>query len=337
MGLFDGIKRQLRSVIQWENPDQGVLFLKWTENGDEIKDASKLIVGPGQGCIFVYEGRVVAHHETEGVFELRTANIPFWTTIQKYMQAFQSEHKVGIFFYRTTEILDQKWGTAATIKYNDPKYNFPVGLKAFGNFSFRIADPAGFFVNVLGGSPEYHADQARQVFVGRIVQPLRDFFAESKYGYEDIDANLDEISDGVRAKLNEALIKLGFRLTDFRIEGTNFDDETNKRINRISDAKAEAHAATAVGLNYAQMQHLEAMREAARNEGGAAGMGVGLGAGMSLGQAMAGNMAQGMNAAHSNNANDPVEKLKKLKQMFDSQLISQEEFDRKKAEILASM
>lgn len=346
MGLWDGIKKQLRSVIQWENADPGCLFIRWTDNGDEIKNASKLIVGPGQGCIFVYEGKVIAHHEKEGLYELRTANIPFWTTVTKFMQAFQSEHKVGIYFYKKTEVLDQKWGTASTIKYNDPKYNFPVGLKAYGNFSFKISDPAGFFVNVLGAAPEYHVDTARQAFVGRIGQPLRDYFAEGKFGYEDIDANLNEISEGVKGRLNETLNKLGFAMTDFRIEGTNFDDETNKRINRISDAKAEAHAATAVGLNYAQMQQLEAMREAARNEGGVAGLGVGMGAGMGLGQIMTQNMGgvgqqpgqqQGQTATAAPAGVDPVGKLKKLKEMLEGQLISQDEFDKKKAEILATM
>jgi membrane protease subunit (stomatin/prohibitin family) len=41
-----------------------VLFQQWEGNGDELKNASKLIVGPGQGCIFVYEGKV------KGVYEI---------------------------------------------------------------------------------------------------------------------------------------------------------------------------------------------------------------------------------------------------------------------------
>ena len=136
MGLFDGMKNQLRSVIQWVNPQPNALFERWSDNGDEIKNASKLIVGPGQGCIFVYEGKVEGVYAAEGMVELKTANIPFWTTITKFMQAFVSEHKVGIYYFKTTQILDQKWGTNSTIKYDDPKYKFPVGLRAFGNFSF---------------------------------------------------------------------------------------------------------------------------------------------------------------------------------------------------------
>jgi len=40
MAIFDGIKRQLRSVIEWQSPHPNALFEQWTENGDEIKNAS---------------------------------------------------------------------------------------------------------------------------------------------------------------------------------------------------------------------------------------------------------------------------------------------------------
>ena len=79
-------------------------------------------------------------HETEGMYELSTANIPFITTLTKFMQSFVSEHKVGIYYFWRTEFVNQKWGTPAPIKYADPIYKFPVGLRAFGNFSFKISD-----------------------------------------------------------------------------------------------------------------------------------------------------------------------------------------------------
>jgi len=122
MAIFDGIKRQLRSVIEWENPHPNALFEQWTENGDEIKNASTLIVGPGQGCIFVYQGKVRSVIQEECSINLETDNIPFWTTISKFMQFFESEHKVGIYFFKRSTILDQKWGTTSVIKYQDPGY-----------------------------------------------------------------------------------------------------------------------------------------------------------------------------------------------------------------------
>lgn len=331
MGIFDSFKTQFRSVIEWSNPSPNVLFYRWSENGDEIKNSSKLIINPGQGCLFVYEGKIQAVITDEGIMNLRTDNIPFWTTVKSFMQAFESEHKVGIYFFRTAKVLNQKWGTQSVIKYEDPKYKFPVGLKGFGNYSFVIKDPYNFFVNIVASKEIILADEVRSIIVSRLVQPLTDYLAESKYSYAEIDANREEISAGLFEKLKSEFDKFGFEITDFRIEGTNFDDDTLKRINRIADVSAEAQAAAVAGVNFAQLQQLEAMKEAAKNTGGA-GMGMGMGVGIGFGQ-----MAVGSVSNTQQNAEDPSERLRKLKLLLDEGLITQQEFDEKKKEILSKL
>jgi len=337
MALLTGLKRQLRSVIEWQNPHPDALFEQWTDNGDEIKNASTLIVGPGQGCIFVYEGKVQSVIQQECSLNLETENIPFWTTISKFMQFFESEHKVGIYFYKRSEILNQKWGTQSIIKYEDPKYHFPVGLKAFGNYSYSIADPRDFFVTIVGSHHNYFIEDFRQVLSARIIQPLTDFLASGQYSYAEIDGHREEITHGLLMKLSLVFHALGLEINDFCIEGTDFDEETLKRINRIADLTAEAQAAQAVGLDYAQIQHLEALREAARNEGGAAGIGVGVGAGMGLGHTMAETMAANNATSSASATNSPVDKLTQLKKMLDAELISQEDYDAKKKTILTNL
>ena len=108
-----------------------------------------------------------------------------------------------------------------------------------------------------------------------------------------------------------------------------------------SVAPAEARAASAAGLNYAQMQQLEAMREAARNEGGAAGIGMGMGAGMGFGQMMSGAMGNPAVPQSSGPQNehpaDPLATLRQLKEMHETGLITEEEYTAKKKEILSRM
>ena len=146
---------------------------------------------------------------------------------------------------------------------------------------------------------------------------------------------------GMEQKLAKDFQKLGFAITDFRVEGTNFDDATLRRINRISDLTTEAQAAQAVGLDYASIQKLEAMREAARNEGGGAGIGMGLGAGMGLGQSMAKSMGDNFSvssdAGVTGKTDKTLEKLAQLKNIYSADLISDEEYTAKKKEILDSL
>jgi len=336
MSFFDGFRKQLRSVIEWTNPPKDALFEQWTSDGDEIKNASKLIIGPGQGCIFVYQGKVISILTSELMVDLKTDNIPFWTTVSKFMQAFESEHKVGIYFFKTTKQLNQKWGTKSLIKYEDPKYKFPVGLKAYGNYSFRITDPDNFFHSVVGAGYHYSIMQFRTMINARILQPLSDFLALKKYSYAEIDSKSEEIASHVNELIEKEFIKLGFEITDFRIEGTSFDEDTMQRINRIADLVAEAQAANAVGLDYAAVQKLGAMRDAARNEGGGAGLGMGMGAGIGMGKAMSDEMTDNGSKAESN-LNSPTERLRTLKILLDDNLISEAEFEAKKKEILSEI
>jgi membrane protease subunit (stomatin/prohibitin family) len=280
--MLSALKRQFRSVIEWEDPNPETLFWQWGENGDEIKDASRLIIGPGQGCIFVYEGEVKSMLLEAGMVSLETDNVPFINTLKKFMQFFESEQKVSIYYFRLTKILDQKWGTTSPIKYVDPTYKFPVALRAFGNYSYRIDNPREFFVNLVGGQSRFGVAQLHHVIGSRIVHPLSDYLAESKFSYNDIDANRDEIGAGMQAKLSQDFGQLGFAIIDFRIEGAQFDEETLTRINRIADVSAEAQAP--------------------------------------------------QQAAHARD--DLAPRLGKLKKLFDADLISQTEYDAKKAMIL---
>jgi membrane protease subunit (stomatin/prohibitin family) len=320
------IKNQMRSVIQWDNPAPDILAYRYTDRWDEIKNASKLIVAPGQGVVIVYQWKVQDIQTEPGTYDMATDNIPFITTISKIMQAFESEHKVGIYFFKTTIIADQKWGTKSPVKYIDPVYKFPVGMRAFGNFSFRISDFSHLFISYLGTQDAVTIDSLRTVVTDRIIAPLTDAFATAGMGYNQIDANRMELSELVKTAAKDDFAPFGLELSDFRIENTDFDEDTQTRIKGIADTQAQVIASQSAGVSYADMQKLRALRDAAKNEWGAAGMFVGMGAGQMLGGVM-----------NTSTPETPEARLAKIKSLFDSGLISEEEFAMKKTEILSSI
>jgi membrane protease subunit (stomatin/prohibitin family) len=333
MAFFDPLKNQLRSVIQWNDQNRETLFYRWSNSTDEIKNTSKLIVGPTQGCIFVYEGKIEAVFDKEGVFDIQTSNIPFITTLKKFTQFFESEHKTAFYFYNKTIIPNQQWGTVSPIKYIDSVYDFPVELIAFGNYSFQIMDPKKFFISIVGEDEYFSTDMFKNIINARLIHPMSDFLAESKISYNQIDAQREEIAHALTPMLDETFKELGFTMVDFRIEGTDFDDETKKRIGKIADTQATHYAAKQVGVSYKDMRQLDALESASKNEAGAAGVFVGANAGNML----SGNLNEPLRPTDSiteDSKNTLKERLTQLKELFEAELITKDEYENRKHSIL---
>lgn len=333
MGIFNIFGNQLSKVIRWDNADSTMLWYKYPSNRDEIINASKLIVAPGQGCILVYEGQIADVIETEGSFNLETDNHPFITTLTKLRQNFESEHKLDIYFFRRAQIINQHWGTPSPIKFIDSTYNIPVEIGLNGNFSYRIAEPRHFFTQIIGTRTELYTNEMSAVITERILQLVANVINEKRYSYTEIDGKLDDIAHDIAAKINNEYTEMGLCLTDFRIVGTQFDEQTQERIGRVADISADIKAAEQAGLSYTELEKLRALRDAARNEGGLAGTGLQLGVGMELGKKFNEQTDRFISAGNS----DAAEKLRKLKILLDEKIISQADFDTKKQEILSKM
>ena len=328
------ILNQFKSVIQWEDPRPEEIFLKYTEKGDAIKNASKLILQPGQGCVLTYEGNIEGVFDESGTYDLSSDNKPFITSLKKILKLQDgSEHVMGIWFYRKADILNMRWGTRVPISYTDPVYTFPILLTAFGNYSIKITKPQYFFENVIAGKEIFCHHELKELFLSRIVQPITDYLANSKFSYVDIDSNLNNIANETKNRTKDIFENLGFEILDFRIEGSMFDKETLDRIGKISDVQAEVKAAQIAGINYTEHQQLQAMRDAANNQGGA-----GVLVGMNVGANSGNLMNQGSQDINSNpKLESPMDKLKSLKQMFEMELISENEYAEKRKAILDSM
>lgn len=323
-------KKQLPSVIEWKNANPRVLFARLVMPSDEIKNASKLIVAPGQGCILVYEGKILDVLNEPGIHNLKTDNTPFITTLSNLLRNFENEHKLYIYFYLKTEQVNQQWGTSSPIKYADPKYQFAVELGAHGTYSFRIDDARLFFENIVGSKDIFTIADAQKILNSRIAPEIASLLAKASYGYEQIDAHIADLSNELKAVINQIYTDLGFALTDMRISGTSFNDDTQARIKQLAHMKVEAASASEVGLNYVELEKLRALRDAANNESGLAGAGLQLGAGLDLGKTL-------LQSHQSGTQDDFQAKLRVLKTLLDDGILTQQEFDAKKKSILDTM
>jgi membrane protease subunit (stomatin/prohibitin family) len=147
----------------------------------------------------------------------------------------------------------------------------------------------------------------------------------------------------------ETLSDYGLKLVKFSIAAINIDDDELRRrydeigmdaIAKMRNAQADKSVMGILGDDWAKQQQVDILKGIANNEGGGgiASAGAGLGMGIAAGGVF-GNMSQQTfnQQPQSDKGNNPVEKIKQLKEMLDIGAITQEEFDEKKKEILSKM
>lgn len=338
MWILDFIKWQKIDVIRWENPEEYLLIKKFERPLDEIKDNATLIVDPGQAAIFVHNGKIEAIQLESWKWTLDTENVPFITSFKNIMRGLESPDKAAIYFVKVTEILNQKWGTKNPIKYMDPEYNFPVKLRAFWNISFKIDNLENLWINFIWTRNEVTVDEIRNLIVDRLLWDITSDFAWMWITYTQIDSKRAQIAKEFESKVNSEISELWLKVTDFRIEDTNFDEETEKLIMKISQQTATAKAMNQLGdVNakamdtYKTTKQLDILQEAAWNEWSMWWM-MWTFVWMNMWQQIA-----WMSNSSWASSDDAELKLAKLKSMLDKWLISQQEYDEKKKDILSNM
>ena len=329
---------QKRDVIRWENPNPDLLAWKWEHEFDEIKNNSSLIVDPGLAAIFIKNWKIEAVETKSWKWSLETENTPFITSLKNILSGFESHEKASVFFLKIHEITNQKWGTPNSVTYIDPTYDFPVELRAFGNFSFKIIDLENFWTNYLWNRNQVLVDDIRMLITDRIVWNIASIFASKKISYNEIDSKTLEIAETLRDATKTDFEKLWLELVDFRIEDINFTDKTQNFIDKITDKKADVWAINASAnissdamKNYKEIENLWIMRDAANNSWtwwDAMWAGIWM--------AMWMKMTENMQNSNSSKDESSEEKLLKLKNLLDKWLISNEDYEAKKKEILSN-
>ncbi|MBO4344329.1 MAG: SPFH domain-containing protein [Victivallales bacterium] len=283
MGLWDALKGQLIDIVEWVEETPGVLVHRFDRRNNEIKNGAKLVVRPGQKAVFVNEGQI-ADMFMPGTYSLTTANLPILTTLLSLPYGFKSWHKAEVYFIKTTEQLDRKWGTPQPVTVRDPDFDM-IRLRAFGNYAYKIGETNDMISRFVGARSEYRAEEFEAQIGSKVVSELSDSLGELKIPALDLPAKYNEIGERVKLNLNESLASLGIVVTIFTVTSINLPDNVNEAIDKGGAASAMAKK---VGI-WQQMQAADAMRDAAKNQGGAGAV-----MGMMMGGQMAGMVNQNM-------------------------------------------
>ncbi|MFD2909152.1 SPFH domain-containing protein [Flavobacterium ardleyense] len=311
-------------IIEATTSDPNLLMWQYEDDDKEIKNGAKLTVYESQHVLFMNEGEV-ADVFGPGTYTLETKNIPILTSLKSWKYGFDSPFKATIYFFNTHQFINNKWGTPAPILMRDPEFG-QVRVRAFGSFDLRISDPKVFFQQYAGTYEQLTIFELQQQLRDFIVPKFGEVLATEQLSVMDVAGNISEVSKKIEPLLKPYFLQLGVELTHFIITSVTLPDEVSAHYDKITnmnmvsdmDKFTKFNTATAIG-----------------QEGTAANDGT-------QNAIMAGLMMKQMQQLDSQNqvstpTEDITSKLKQLKQLFENELIDEQEYKDKKADLINKM
>jgi membrane protease subunit (stomatin/prohibitin family) len=322
----------------------------WKFPSEDLKLGTQLIVNEGQQAIFVKGGQALDVF-MPGTHTLSTGNIPILNKLINLPFGGNTPFTAEVWYINTTVKRDLPWGTPSPIPFLDKEIGFPVSVRAFGRWGARVIEPMPFLTQILGTQVEATASKIQDYFIGRLIQVFSQSVISTLNNGEanilNITTKLEDISLGTIGVAQEEFKKFGIELISFDVESINIPDEELKKIQAVFEKTLEAKELSKVELGgaYAAIKSFEVMNTAAGNEGdntmgSLVGAGIGLGAGLPIGQQIGQSIDIKGNAtseASSSNQKSVADRLKELKSLRDEDLITEEDFIKKRDEIISSI
>jgi excisionase family DNA binding protein len=277
-------------VIEYTDEMRDEIVHRFPETGyGDFRIGSQVIVRESQSAVFFRDGMALDVFGP-GRHTIATANIP--RLIDFIGKAFndRTPFTAEVYFVSMREFVDQKWGTPQPIIVRNPGMGLGVALlQGFGSYGYQVADPQQFVTQVVGAQGIFRTKDIENRLRDVLLSDLTDLLGETAANKSVVEliGLVNELSAGVRAKAQDHFTSLGLTLKAFLIANLKPSDKSAEELRAMGMLEMQT---------YTQLQAADAMRDAAQNPSGGAGLTAGIGAGLGVGNVLSQSL-QGMTGA----------------------------------------
>ncbi len=277
-------------VVEYSDEMKEEIVHRFPETGfGDFRIGSQVIVRESQAAIFFRDGQALDVFGP-GRHTIATANIPL--LIDFIGKAFNNRtpFTAEVYFVSMREFVDRKWGTPQPIIVRNPGVGLGIALlQGFGSYSFQVADAQQFVTQIVGAQGIFRTRDIENRLRDVLLSDLTDLLGETAASKNVLEliGLVNELSSGVRAKSQDHFQSLGLTLKAFLIANLKPSDKSADELRAMGMLDMQT---------YTQLQAADAMRDAAQNPSGGAGLTAGIGAGLGVGNVLSQSL-QGMTGA----------------------------------------
>lgn len=341
-------------VYQQTNNGRGTNF---KGSADVISNGSKIFV-PENTAAFIFSQAGIEDVVTQsGGYEYRDGQPSVFSgdgftasivkqTADRFGYGGQTSDQKYLAFVNLREIRGIKFGTRGPMVYHDRFYETDLELLAFGTFSLRVVDAVAFVRNFLPANTRYYAfdsAEARQQisseFMQAFIVAVNSLSATHRISElpSQVGAVAELIADD-NSTLGSWITRYGLDVVQVGIESIEFSPESRELVKQYSANKMNLSAFEGISQQASNVAAQQKVAEGVQGHG--LGEGGGMLFGMNLAQAIspltAAPVAQAVAPAQTAglSLDQQIETVKKLKDLADAGVLSQDEFEAKKKEVM---
>jgi len=286
-------------VVEYPSEMVDEIVHRFPETGvADLRLGSQVIVRESQAAVFFRDGRAL-DVLGRGRHTITTANVPLLTGLLGKLFGDRTPFTAEVYYVSMREFADRKWGTPQPIIVRNAGVGLGIALlQGFGTYSFQVTDPQQFVTQIVGQLGTYRTSDIENRLRTMLLSRLQDLLGEttSEKNVLDLIGLTDELGAGVRAKAQDDFLAIGLLLKSFYIGNLKPSDKSAKELRDMGMLDMQT---------YTQLQAADAMRDAAQNPAGGAGLTAGIGAGMGIGNALSGSLA-GMMQGQGQSQTQPI-------------------------------
>ncbi len=331
-----------------------------------ISNGSKIVVPEGTALVTMQDGAITGFIAEPGgfIFNSEDPNSQsffggdgiiaplFKQTWERFKFGGQPGSQQLAFYVNLKEIPNNRFGTQAEIYWDDAFLGTQAGAVTRGTYTLKIVDPMLFLKQFVPAqylvvdAPMFDfADMdnpaGTQLFnevVGSLAPAFSNYTNDPSKGNRIAKIQGDQI--GFAASLSQAVEDAykwksdrGLVIEKVAIQAIEYDEVTKAILADVQKADALMGAR---GNSFMQQSVARGFEAAGSNPNGGGAMGMGfMGMGMNATGGAMGAFQQPTQQAAP--AEDPYAKLEKMKKLLDAGVITQEDFDKEKAEVLGNI
>lgn len=313
-----------------------------------ISNGSRIFV-PENAAAFVFsQGGIETVVDTPGNYEYQDGEASIFDNPNVASLVGQMADRVGfggipviekrVAFVNLREIRHIRFGTRGPQVYNDLYYKCDLEIYSYGTFSIRIINPERFvrnFVpaNVFSYSFDFPAarKQILSEFLQSFIVALNSL--SGTHRISQLPAQATEIAARIAADEANAgswADRFGFEVVKIGIENIEFSDDSRELVKEFSSNRMQMQAFEDISQRASNIAAQQKIAQGIQNNG------LGDGGGMLFGMNLAQDMTmrgEGVTGQQST-LDEQIEAVKKLKELFDAGILTTEEFEAKKKEVM---